>query len=136
MSLMNGRTRDERREKRSSIGTLRENTVGLKARKRYNSALSAFYAFCQSRKVRIPDKGDVLDEVFSDYIEFLWECGDSLSRVTCDGRTVWTARFAPAPARPPQPFLEARENLATVGNSSQGAAPSGGPSSCHVWVFS
>eukprot|EP00439_Symbiodinium_sp_Y106_P080790 s383_g19.t1 len=82
MSLTSGRTRDERKERRSKIGTLRENTVGLKARKRYNSAMSTFYAFCQSRKVLIPDKGDALDEIFSDFIEFLWECGDSLSLVT------------------------------------------------------
>ena len=82
MSLTSGRTRDERKERCSKIGTLRENTVGLKARKRYNSAMSTFYAFCQSRKVLIPDKGDSLDEIFSDFIEFLWECRDSLSLVT------------------------------------------------------
>ena len=58
-----GDTRDVRRTRRGNLGTLRENTVGVKARKRYNSALASFYSFCQCRRIRIPDHGEELDLV-------------------------------------------------------------------------
>ena len=91
-----GDTREERCARRGDLGTLRENTVGVKARRRCNSALSSFYAFCQCRKFRIPDHGEELDGVFSDFIEFVWESGDGLK---CgDTRFVSLTGHAPEPS--------------------------------------
>ena len=80
--MSSGRNRDERKRSRAQIGTLRDNTVATKTRQRYNRALTTFYSFCHVRLLRIPDAPNALDELFCDFIEFVWETGDSLSLVT------------------------------------------------------
>ena len=82
MTIVAGRTREERKVSRQALGTLRANTVKPKTRQRYQSALRSFYLFCQVRRLRVPDEGSQLDDLFSDYIEHLWEEGESLSLVT------------------------------------------------------
>ena len=41
-----------------------------------------FYFFCQAHRRNVPDAADALDSLFSEYIEQLWEEGESLSLVT------------------------------------------------------
>ena len=80
--MSSGRNRDERKRSRAQIGTLRDNTVATKTRQRYNKALTTFYSFCYVRRLRIPDAPNALAELVCDFIEFVWESGDSLSLVT------------------------------------------------------
>ena len=77
-----GKTRHDRKVQRHQFGSLRTNTVAPRTRARYDTALQSFYQYCQSHKVRIPDEGSQLDDVVADYIEFLWEEGEGLSRAT------------------------------------------------------
>lgn len=80
--IIAGKTRHDRKVQRRQLGSLRTNTVAPRTRARYDTALQSFYQYCQSHKVRIPDEGSQLDDVVADYIEFLWEEGEGLSRAT------------------------------------------------------
>ena len=82
MTILAGRTRDERKAARRQLGSLRANTVSPKTRQRYHSALQAFYLFCQFRKRRIPDDAFSLDSLFAEFIEQLWEEGEGISLAT------------------------------------------------------
>ena len=61
---------------RKALGTLKNLTVGDKTRKRYESARKRFYAFLERERLSIPKQAAVLDQLLSDYIEFLWASGE------------------------------------------------------------
>lgn len=82
MTIVAGRTRHERKAARKDLGSLKANTVSPRTLQRYDSALRAFYLFCQVRRQRIPDDSSYLDSLFSEYIEHLWEEGEGLSLAT------------------------------------------------------
>ncbi|CAE7940562.1 Tnks2, partial [Symbiodinium necroappetens] len=72
----------DRKVERQQLGTLRANTVATRTRQRYDAALTAFYLYAQTQRIRIPDEPEPLDSIFADYIECLWEEGESFSLAT------------------------------------------------------
>ena len=82
VTILAPKTKQERKVERQQLGTLRANTVAARTRQRYDAALKAFYLYAQTQRVRIPDEPEPLDSIFADYIECLWEEGDSLSLAT------------------------------------------------------
>ena len=67
-----GRDQTARIQVRKALGMLKNLTVGDKTRKRYESARKRFYAFLERERLSIPKQAAVLDQLLSDYIEFLW----------------------------------------------------------------
>ena len=80
-TIVQGRTKQDRKASRKALGPLRSLTVKPKTRARYESALRQFYLFTKLQRRHVPDEPSALDSLFSDYIEFLWEEGESLSCV-------------------------------------------------------
>ena len=80
--MVTKKSKQERKSARQQLGTLRSLTVAGRTRTRYKEALKAFYLYAQMQRVRIPSQAAALDELFADYIENLWEEGESLSFVT------------------------------------------------------
>ena len=80
--IVQGRTKQDRKASRKALGPLRSLTVKPKTRARYDSALRQFYLFTKLQRRHVPDEPSALDSLFSDYIEFLWEEGESISSVT------------------------------------------------------
>ena len=80
--LPKGRTKQDRKQLRQALGTLRALTVAPKTRVRYDKALQAFHFYAKCMKQRIPEDALALDRLFSLYMEHLWQEGDSLSLAT------------------------------------------------------
>lgn len=80
--LPKGRTKQDRKRLRQTLGTLRSLTVAPKTRVRYDKALQAFYFYAKCIGQRIPEDALALDRLFSLYMEHLWQEGDSLSLAT------------------------------------------------------
>ena len=81
-TIIQGRTKQDRKANRKALGPLRSITVAPKTRARYDSALRQFYLFAKLYRRRVPDEPSALDSLFSEYIEFLWEEGESISAAT------------------------------------------------------
>ena len=64
---------------RRRIGQLKLNRISRKAQARYRAALARFQLFCGAVGSLILDDTETLDQVASQYIESLWEEGDSRS---------------------------------------------------------
>ena len=67
---------------RQCLGTLKANTVASRTRTRYDAALKTFYLWAQTNRIRIPSCAEDVDPIFADFIEHLWEEGESLSIAT------------------------------------------------------
>ncbi|CAE7391853.1 Tnks2, partial [Symbiodinium sp. CCMP2592] len=78
------RIRVRRKWGKQRLGSLRSNTVTSRTKQRYEAALKTFYLYAQTQGLRIPDDADGVDEIFAEFIEHLWEEGESLS-VATDG---------------------------------------------------
>ena len=82
VTIIAGKTKQERKVQRQQLGTLKANTVAARTRTRYNAALKAFYLWAQTSRIRIPSTAEEIDPIFADFIEHLWEEGESLSLAT------------------------------------------------------
>ena len=78
------KTKRERKVERQHLGSLRSNTVAPRTKQRYEAALKSFYLYAQIQGLRIPDDAEGVDQIFAEFIEHLWEEGESLS-VATDG---------------------------------------------------
>jgi integrase len=72
-------TRDERKQARQAIGTLRSALVAPAARKRYYEAVELFLKFVETEGFRLPQSMAALDGLVCAHIERLWLEGDPKS---------------------------------------------------------
>ena len=73
---MEGRDQHSRAQQRKKLGTLRDLTVQPSTRKRYDSALTKFFSWLRENRLKLPAQKDRLDNILSDYLEFLWSSGE------------------------------------------------------------
>lgn len=79
---LEGRTREERIQKRQRPGSLHSLTVQPATKKRYDTALDKFFDFLKfenlelSKNLELPKQKIKLDGLVADYIEHLWSSGE------------------------------------------------------------
>ena len=70
------RSKESRQQERKKLGSLRSLTVQPKTKQRYEDGLNKFFAFLRDEGLPLPRKRDGMDDVVSDYLEFLWSQGE------------------------------------------------------------
>ena len=73
---LEGRTKQQRIEQRKELGTLKSLTVQPQTRKRYEHAMDLFFSFLRRERLELPRQRRHLDDLLSDYIEYLWSQGE------------------------------------------------------------
>lgn len=73
-----GRTKEERKEKRSKLGALKDILVADTTQVRYCEAVMRFFVWMLAFQVSLPSDIILLDEILSDYIETCWQDGEPL----------------------------------------------------------
>eukprot|EP00435_Cladocopium_sp_Y103_P023550 s785_g5.t1 len=73
---LEGRTREERVEKRKQLGSLRDLAIQPSTRKRYDLALDKFFKFLRFEGITLPRRKDLLDQIAVEYLEHLWSSGE------------------------------------------------------------
>ena len=71
-----GRSKEERKKVRKSLGTLKSLTVQPRTKARYTESLQLFFSYLERENLVLPKKRDKLDDLCSDYIEYLWSEGE------------------------------------------------------------
>ena len=69
-------TKQQRVEQRKQLGSLRSLAVQPGTKKRYEAALSKFFAFLKYEHLSLPRARSAMDDLVSDYIEHLWASGE------------------------------------------------------------
>ena len=69
-------TKEGRRKERQELGSLRSLTVQPKTKARYQQGLDRFFEYLASEGLQLPKKRDHMDDVVSDYLEYLWSDGE------------------------------------------------------------
>ena len=73
---LEGRTKEDRIEKRKHLGSLKSLTVQPKTRQRYDAAMNKFFLFLRHESLQLPTKRSCMDELLSEYLEHLWSSGE------------------------------------------------------------
>ena len=71
-----GRTKESRKQFRKGLGKLKDLTVQPKTKERYRASLTSFFAFLKKENLQLPKKREAMDDLVSDYLEFLWSEGE------------------------------------------------------------
>ena len=69
-------SKESRKKIRKTLGTLKQLTVQEKTRTRYKSSLSTFFAYLKEEHITLPTRRDEMDQLVSDYLEYLWAEGE------------------------------------------------------------
>ena len=73
---LEGRTKEERAEKRKELGSLRSLAVQPATKKRYDAALNKFFDFLRFENLDLPQQKMKMDALVADYVEHLWASGE------------------------------------------------------------
>ena len=76
LKLKPGHSKEDRKQLRKTLGSLRSLTVQPITRKRYDESLQHFYDYLAREGLDLPSKRDKMDQFVSDYIEYLWSEGE------------------------------------------------------------
>ena len=71
LKLKPGHSKEDRKQLRKTLGSLRSLTVQPITRKRYDESLQHFYDYLAREGLDLPSKRDKMDQFVSDYIEYL-----------------------------------------------------------------
>jgi len=74
--MLEGRSKEERINKRRQLGSLRSLTVQPSTKKRYDAALNKFFDFLKFENISLPKQRVQMDGLLSEYIEHLWSSGE------------------------------------------------------------
>ena len=75
-STMGACSKESRKKLRKTLGTLKQLTVQDKTRSRYKASLATFFTYLKEEHLTLPTKRDAMDQVVSDYLEYLWAQGE------------------------------------------------------------
>ena len=70
------RSKEERKQVRKKLGTLKSLTVQSATKTRYKTALDNFLNFLNNEGLALPKKRDNMDNLVSDYLEYMWAQGE------------------------------------------------------------
>ena len=73
---LEGKTKEQRISTRKSLGTLKQLTVQPATRLRYDRALKKFFDYLEHENIPLPRHRQVMDNLISDYVEYLWATGE------------------------------------------------------------
>lgn len=77
--IVEARSKQERKQVRQQLGSLKSLTVQPITKQRYSASLEAFYDYLAREKLALPTKRDKMDALVADYLEFLWSEGEGRS---------------------------------------------------------
>ena len=69
-------SKQERQKERKALGSLKSLAVQPKTKARYQESLSHFFDFLKREGLQLPTKREQMDDLVSDYLEFLWSEGE------------------------------------------------------------
>ena len=69
-------TKQQRAEQRQKLGSLRSLAVQPGTKKRYDAALSKFFAFLRFEGLALPTARAQMDDIVTEYVEHLWSSGE------------------------------------------------------------
>jgi len=73
---LEGRNKQQRKQVRKQLGTLKSLTIQPRTRVRYDKAKKRFYDFLDHNSLRLPRELASLDALLCDYLEYLWASGE------------------------------------------------------------
>ena len=76
------RTKEGRKKVRKTLGTLKSLTVQPVTKLRYNESLDLFFNYLKREGLSLPKKRDDMDNLVSDYLEFMWSEGEGRARAS------------------------------------------------------
>ena len=77
--IVEGRSKQQRQQVRKSLGKLKDLTVQPRTRHRYDQSLRQFLDWLTREGLSLPTKASQMDNLVSDYLEFLWASGEGKS---------------------------------------------------------
>ena len=77
--IVEGRSKQQRKQVRKSLGKLKDLTVQPRTRHRYDQSLRQFLEWLTREGLSLPSKASQMDNLVSDYLEFLWASGEGKS---------------------------------------------------------
>jgi integrase len=124
-TIISTQNKEQRKLDRRKLGPLNECIVSPLTKKRYESAVAAFFSWMQSETISLPATVNEFDDILCSYLEFLWEEGEGRSlasntvaglqyvrptlkkNLICAWRllSAWAKRELPARAPPLTPYL-------------------------------
>ena len=75
-------TREGRKKTRKTLGTLKSLTVQPKTKERYRQGLEEFFVYLRREGLVLPKKRDLMDDLCSDYLEYLWGEGEGRAKAS------------------------------------------------------
>ena len=69
-------SKENRKQIRKKLGNLKELTVQTKTKDRYKASLKDFFDYLRTEKLQLPQKREHMDNMVSDYLEYLWAQGE------------------------------------------------------------
>ena len=76
MKVVEGHSKESRKQVRKQLGTLKSLTVQPITKKRYQQGLDLFFQHLKAEGIVLPKKRDRMDDICSDYLEHLWASGE------------------------------------------------------------
>ena len=77
--VVEGRSQQQRKAVRKNLGRLKDLTVQPRTRQRYEASLQQFFAWLEREGLVLPTRVTQMDNLVSDYLEFLWAEGQGKS---------------------------------------------------------
>ena len=75
-------SKENRREQRKQLGSLRSLTVLPKTRERYAASLTLFWDYLAREQLELPRRRDAMDALVSDYLEHMWSEGEGRAQAS------------------------------------------------------
>eukprot|EP00435_Cladocopium_sp_Y103_P046961 s855_g13.t1 len=73
---LEGRSKQQRRQVRKQMGSLKSLTIQPCTRARYDKAKAKFYDYLRFNSLQLPTQKALLDGLLCDYLEYLWSTGE------------------------------------------------------------
>ena len=82
LKIIQGQTKEGRKQLRKSLGTLKSLTVQPRTKVRYAEGLEEFFTYLEKAGLVLPTKRQEMDAVVGDYLEFLWGEGEGRAKAS------------------------------------------------------
>lgn len=109
--IVEGLEKSERKKRRAQLGSLKSLVLRPTTITRYEKAFRAFVQYLNLHHIELSNTRSGLDRQVVDYLNFLWEDGESLALA---GDTIKYSAFSAKLQTEPQPILENAENMAAA----------------------
>ena len=76
MKVAEGQSKADGKKVRKDLGPLKGLTVQPRTKQRYHEGLQDFFAYLKRSNITLPKQRDSMDDLCSDYLEFLWSEGE------------------------------------------------------------